>query len=74
MSNEVEGMTIDWDTADRITVLNLKQYVQILTEQIEQLENLMEQGDLAEYQQQDYMDNVSTLKAITKVLKYFGEE
>ena len=74
MSNEVEGMTIDWETADRITVLNLKQYVQILTEHIEQLETLMDQGDLAHYQQQDYMDNVSTLKAITKVLKYFGEE
>lgn len=74
MSNEVEGLTIDWETADRITVLNLKDYVKMLTENVENLESLMEQGDLADYQKQDYMDNISTLKAIKKVLEYFGEE
>ncbi len=74
MSNKVKGLTIDWETADRITVLNLKNCVKTLTTNVEQLESLMEMGDLADYQSQDYMDNISTLKAMEKVLSYFGEK
>jgi hypothetical protein len=68
------GLTIDWETADRITILNLKQYAKMITEDIERLENLMEQGDIAECQSIDYVANVIHFKAITKVLEYFGEK
>jgi hypothetical protein len=66
------GLTIDWETADRITVANLKDCLSRLTEQAEALESLMEQGDLAEYQKRDYMDHVSDIKAMERVLRYFG--
>jgi len=66
------GMTIDWETADRITVVNLKDCLVRLNGQVEALESLMDQGDLADYQTRDYMDHVSDIKAIERVLKYFG--
>jgi hypothetical protein len=66
------GLTIDWETADRITVANLKESLVRLTEQVETLESLMDQGDLADYQKHDYMDHVSDIKAMRRVLKYFG--
>lgn len=69
-----EGLTIDWETADRITILNLKDCVKMITENVEKLESLMDEGDLAEYQQQDYMYNVGVLTAMKKVLTYFGEK
>jgi hypothetical protein len=72
--SEKDGLLLDWETADRITILNLKQYAKIITADIERLENLMEQGDIAECQQIDYVANVVHFKAITKVLEYFGEK
>lgn len=71
---KVEGLTIDWETADRITVHNLKDHLKMITEDVEKLETLMNEGDLAEYQQKDYMYNVGMLKAMKKVLVYFGEK
>ena len=69
-----EGLTIDWETADRITVLNLKDCLKMMTEDVEKLESLMNEEGLAEYQQKDYMYNVGMLKAMKKVLEYFGEK
>jgi hypothetical protein len=66
------GLTIDWETADRITVLNLKECLIRITEEAKAIESLMDQGDLAEYQKRDYVDHVSDIKAMERVLKYFG--
>ena len=72
--NKKDGLLLDWETANSITILNLKQYAKMIAADIERLENLMEQGDLAECQQIDYVANVIHFKAITKVLEYFGEK
>jgi hypothetical protein len=72
MSKENKGMTIDWETADRITVCNLKECLVRITEEVQALESLMDQGDLADYKKRDYVDHVSDIKAIERVLKYFG--
>jgi hypothetical protein len=72
--NKKDGLLLDWETANSITILNLKQYAKMIAADIERLENLMEQGDLAECQHTDYVANVVHFKAITKVLEYFGEK
>lgn len=69
-----EGLTIDWETADRITIANLKDCVITLTKEVEEFESLMEMGDLADYQSRDYTLGVSRLRAMKKVLEYFGEK
>lgn len=75
MSNDnlTTGMEIDWETADRITVLNLKNIENILAENIQRLEKLMSSQELTNTQQEDYMDDISFIKAIRKTLGYFGE-
>jgi hypothetical protein len=72
--SEKDGLLLDWETANSITILNLKQYAKMIAADIERLENLMEQGDIAECQSIDYVANVVHFKAITKVLEYFGEK
>lgn len=66
-----KGLELDYEVADRITVLNLK----------DARENLIKENDLftslermQDYQLADYGYNHNLIKAITTVLHYYGEE
>jgi hypothetical protein len=67
------GLSIDWETADRITITNLRNMLSTLdtdneriTKQIEQLPGKHLESDL-EY-------NHNLIKSIKVVLSYFGED
>lgn len=67
------GLTIDWETADRITVHNLTDCLKLIEKDVKHLEEEMDKGDLPEYQKSEYLNNVALVKAIERLLKYFGK-
>jgi len=69
-----DGLLLDWEAADRITILNLKLSAKMISKDIKFLEKLIEQGEIADCQQKDYLSNITHLRAITTILEYFGEK
>jgi len=69
-----DGLLLDWEAADRITILNLKLSAKMISKDIKFLEKLIEQGGIADCQQKDYLSNITHLRAITTILEYFGEK
>ena len=58
------GMTIDWDSADRITVLNLKEYRRRLQDHLNEVDGQYLHPD-------DAVHNRAMIQAIDFVLKDF---
>lgn len=73
MDQKIDGLSIDWETADRITILNLKDSLANLIKEVENLESSMDMEDLPEYKRKEYLDSVGYLRAHQRVLKYLGE-
>jgi hypothetical protein len=61
----LKNMTIDWDSADRITVLTLTEYRQ-------RLQNHLDQVDGQYLHPNDEVHNRAMIQAIDFVLKDFG--
>lgn len=66
MNNGIQGLTIDWETADRITAASLKDYRDSLKQQ---LDNYNEGGWL---HPEDVVHNQKMIEAIDFVVKDFG--
>lgn len=64
----LKGMTIDWETADRITVLNLKEYRQRLQDHLDGGAN----GSMWLHPD-DEVHNRAMIQALSFVIKDFGE-
>lgn len=64
------GLQLDFDTADRITILNLKDCHKTLTQENKEIEAL---DDIPEHKSEDLVYNIKMLKHISAVLHYFGE-
>lgn len=63
-------LEIDADTADNITVLNLKEHLRILNEVNDDL--MVESEDLSDYARNEMAKNLLIKLHIKEVLKYFG--
>lgn len=61
---------IDYETSDRITVLNLKDTMNYLIKENKQYEN---KPDLLPHQKEDYAYNLVTISALKAVLRHYGE-
>lgn len=69
-NNLQQGLTIDFETADRIVILALREHLGYLqTEQLE-IESL---DSVPGYKQADYFANREIISAMEKVLSYYGE-
>ena len=67
----LKGLELDYEVADKITVLNLKDARETLIIENKMLEDLDKMED---HQIVDYGYNHNLIKAITVVLNYYGED
>lgn len=65
---------LDADTADHITITNLKEAYDNLERDINDMQNQLTEGTLPEYRNEDLLYNIKMLKHIEQVLSYFGEK
>ena len=61
---------IDWESADRITVLNLKQALDYMEKENKKF---AKKKSLADYEQADFVYNSRMIINIKEVLKHYGE-
>jgi hypothetical protein len=67
-------LTIDYETADKITIVNLKDaYESMRKDNAVIQQKLTETGQIEEYKKQDMVYNITMMTHISEVLKYFGE-
>ena len=68
-----KGLTIDMETADRITVLCLKDAFEYNQTEIAEIDKrLAELVDVPKYQMEDYVYNKRLCEAMRVVLEYYG--
>ena len=68
------GLELDFDTADCITVLNLKNSYMSMQDDLQQMVGEVERGENVEVNQQDIGYNIVMLAHIKAVLGYYGEQ
>ena len=76
MTKKIGPITLDGDTADRITVLNLKEYRGYLKKELaEWKKNPKSDSNPDGYwlHPEDVSGNLRTIEALNLVIKYFGE-
>ena len=66
----IKGLVLDFDTADRLTVCNLKECYGRMIEECAEIEALEE---IPVYKGEDLVYNKNMLKHLKAVLGYFGE-
>ena len=77
MTKKIGPITLDGDTADRITVLNLKEYREYLKKELaEWKKNPKSDSNPDGYwlHPEDVSGNLRTIEALNLVIKHFGEE
>jgi hypothetical protein len=77
MTKKIGPITLDGDTADRITVLNLKEYRDYLKKELaEWKKNPRTDTNPTGYwlHLDDVSSNLLTIEALNLVIKHFGEE
>lgn len=68
-----KGLTIDMETADRITVLCLKDAFEYNQTEIAEIDKLMvESFNVPDYKMEDYVHNKRLCEAMRVVLEYYG--
>ena len=65
-----KGLELDFETADKITVLNLKDAYNYLQIEIEEIRAL---DEIPDHKAADMCYNVRMVKHIKEVLSYYGE-
>ena len=76
MTKKIGPITLDGDTADRITVLNLKEYREYLKKELaEWKKNPKSDSNPDGYwlHPEDVSGNLRTIEALNLVIKHFGE-
>ncbi len=69
----LQGLIIDWDTADRITVASLKDHLDSIRKHNERI-SLQTAEKPSKHLQEDFVYNLRLIEALTVVLSYFGHE
>jgi len=69
----LQGLIIDWDTADRITVASLKDHLNSVKNHNERI-SLQTAEKPSKHLQEDFVYNIRLIEAMTVVLSYFGHE
>jgi hypothetical protein len=75
MPKKIGPITLDFDTADRITLLNLKQYRNYLKEELSNWrKNPKTKDNPAGYwlHPEDVVGNAEVIKALNLIIKQFG--
>jgi hypothetical protein len=73
-SKKQKKLELDYETADKITVLCLKDaYLSMNKEVKEALDEIKNNGELPVYKKEDLVYNQSMMIHIREVLKYYGE-
>ena len=68
-----KGLTIDIETADRITVLCLKDAFDYMQTEIAEVEQQMtESFNVPDYKMEDYVHNKRLCEAMRVILHYYG--
>ena len=67
-------LELDFDTADCITILNLKNSYEGMHQDLEQMIGEVERGENVEINQKDIGYNIVMLAHIKAVLGYYGEQ
>jgi hypothetical protein len=69
-----DSITLDYETADRIAVLSLKDAFNYMQTEIAEIEQLIQESlDVPDYKMEDYVHNKRLCEAIRRVLHYYGE-
>ena len=69
-----KGLTIDHETADRITVHSLKDAFDYMQTEIAEIDKLMvESFNVPDYKMEDYVHNKRLCEAMRVILHYYGE-
>jgi hypothetical protein len=72
-NKESLGLSIDWETADRITVTNLKNIMSTLDKDNDRIARQIDQVP-GKHLESDLAYNHNLIKSIKVVLSYFGED
>jgi hypothetical protein len=75
MSKRVGPITLDGETADRITLLNLKEYRSYLTKELKEWRKNPRTDDNPEgvwLHPEDVTGNTVTINALNLIIKHFG--
>jgi hypothetical protein len=68
-----EGLTIDWETASRITVCELAEQHSIVAASLKKLRKRVKQGEeLARHEVEDLAQQEITLAHLKYVVEYYG--
>jgi hypothetical protein len=77
MSKQIGPITLDGETADRITLLNLKEYKSYLTKELATWRKNPRTEDNPEgvwMHPEDVIGNVAAINALGLIIKHFGVE
>lgn len=69
----LQGLIIDWDSADRITVASLKDHLDSVKKHNERI-SLQTAEKPSKHLQEDFVYNLRLIEALTLVLSYYGHE
>jgi hypothetical protein len=67
-----EGLLLDWEAADKITLASLKDMLKILEKENKAIDKLMKSGELGDCDKMGYVSNQEYIVAFKKVIKYYG--
>jgi bacterioferritin (cytochrome b1) len=67
----IEGIKVDYETADRITLAVLKEDYQMVRENVQNLKLLKKNGTIADHMKEDLQYDKELLEALKKVLAYY---
>ena len=69
-----KGLELDWDTADHITRLTLRDTFYSMQDDVEKMVTEVERGEHVEINQKDIGYNIVMLTHLKQVLEHFGEK
>ena len=71
--SSLQGLTIDWESADRITVTCLLDHLDSVKKHNERI-SLQTAEKPSKHLQEDFVYNLRLIEALTVVLSYYGHE
>jgi hypothetical protein len=65
-------LTIDFETADRLTLVNLKEALKYNVEENDAIKEKYLLDDMPDYKLEDFQYNKKLIKALKRVISYYG--
>jgi hypothetical protein len=66
------GMILDWETADRITLLNLQNSIDSLVEENNKILSGSAGQDMPAHRKEDFSHNSRLITFMKEIVKYYG--